>query len=131
MSYLSYSKSRPFIIVFLVLGTIYNVFFLLEDNKLEKLKSQLFTITGQYCQASKNSSVSIEFKSKSYRISMSNAECPKYPIGSKISLVYNDKYDYFYQQDGLKTSTFKLFFFSFLLFLSIIPWDRLLKKKRK
>lgn len=131
MSYLSYSKVRPFLIGLLVLGVFYNIFFYLEDRKLEKMKPQSFRIIEQYCWATKNSSIYIEYRDKKYPIRMANGECPKYPVGAEIYLVYNDRHDYFYQPDGLRRDSFRLFFFSFLLLLSIIPWDSLLKKKHK
>jgi len=126
---MNYSKIRPFLIVILVVGVAYNLFFYLEDSKLEKAKPQSFRITEQYCREIKNSAIYIVHRNKKYSIRMTNGDCPKYPVGSEISLVYNEKYDYFYKQDGLKTATYKLLFFPFLLLLSIIPWNRFSNRK--
>lgn len=127
---MNYSKIRPFVIVIFVVGVAYNLFFYLEDSKLEKVKPQSFRITEQYCREIKNSTIYIVHRGKKYSIRMANGDCPKYPVGSEISLVYNIKYDYFYKQDGLKTATYKLLFFSFFLLLSIIPLSRFSKQKK-
>lgn len=132
MSYLSYSKVRPFLIGFLVLGVFYNVYFYLQNSRLEKEVPVPHVVIEQYCRSYKgSSSVHINYNGRIYYVRMANQECLKYPKGAMIYLVYNDRHDYFYQPDGLRRDSFRLFFFSFLLLLSIIPWDRLLKKKRK
>lgn len=128
MSYLSYSKFRPFIIGFLVLGVIYNVYFFFQNSRLEKENTVSHVVIEQYCRYSKGSSlVQINYNGKVYDVRMANQECLKFPKGSMIYLVYNDRYDYFYQPDGLRKDSFRLFFFSFLLLLAIIPWNRLFR----
>lgn len=132
MSYLSYSKVRPFLIGFLVLGVFYNVFFYFQNRELEKEATVSYVVIEQYCRSYKGgSSVHINYNRRVYYIGMANQECLKYPKRSKIYLVYNDRYDYFYQPDGLQRDSFRLFFFPFLLLLSIIPWDSFLRKKSK
>lgn len=132
MSYLSYSKIRPFLIGILAIGVACNLYFYREDVKMEKVVPQSFVVVEQYCRASKgSSSINIEYNGDQYSIRMANGECLKYPVGAEIKLVYNDTHDYFYKQDGLAKVSFRLFLFSFLLLLSVVPWNRLLKKKRK
>ncbi len=132
MSYLSYSKIRPFLIGILAIGVAYNLYFYIEVVKMEKIVPQNFVVVEQYCRASKgSSSINIEYNGNLYSVRMANGECLKYPVGAEIKLVYNDTHDYFYKQDGLTKASFRLFFFSFLLLLSTIRWDRLLKKKRE
>ncbi len=132
MSYLSYSKIRFFLISILAIGVAYNLYFYREDLKMEKIVPRSFVVVEQYCRASKgSSSINIEYNGNLYSVRMANGECLKYPVGAEIKLIYNNTHDYFYKQDGLAKAGFRLFFFSLLLLLSIIPWDRLLKKKRK
>lgn len=128
MSYLRYSKVRPFLIGFLVLAVIYNVFFFLQNSRLEKENPVSHVVIEQYCRSSKgSSSVHINYNGKVYVVRMANQACLKYPKGSMIYLVYNDRHDYFYQPDGLRKNSFRLFFFSFLLLLAIITWNRLFR----
>lgn len=132
MSYLSYSKIRPFLIGILAIGVAYNLYFYREDVKMEKVVPQSFVVVEQYCRASKgSSSINIEYNGDQYSVRMANGDCLKYPVGAEIKLVYNDTHDYFYKQDGLAKVSFRLYLFSFLLLLSVVPWNRLLKKKRK
>lgn len=129
MSYLSYSKVRPFLIGFLVLGVIYNVYFFFQNSRLEKENAVSHVVIEQYCRSSKgSSSVHINYNGKVYYVRMANQECLKYPKGSMIYLVYNQRHDYFYQPDDLQRDSFRLFFFSFVLLLAIIPRDMFLKK---
>lgn len=129
---MNYSKIRYLLIGILAIGVAYNLYFYREDVKMEKAVPQCFVVVEQYCRASKGSSlINIEYNGNLYSVRMANGECLKYPVGAAIKLVYNDTHDYFYKQDGLVKARFRLFFFSFLLLLSTIPWDRLLKKKRK
>ena len=127
---MNYSKIRPFLIAILVVGVAYNVYFYLQNSRLEKQVPVSHVVIEQYCRSYKgSSSVHINYHGKVYYVRMANEECLKYPKGSKISLVYNDRYDYFYQPDGSRRDSFRLFFFSFLLFLSIIPWNRFSDRK--
>lgn len=129
---MSYSKIRPFLIGILAIGVAYNLYFYSEGVKMENVVPQSFIVVDQYCRSSKgSSSINIEYNGNLYSVRMANGECLKYPVGAEIKLVYNDKHDYFYKQDGLEKASFRLVFFSFLLLLSIIPWYSLIKKKRK
>lgn len=122
---MNYLSLRPYLIGFLIIGVVYNLFFYTEDVKMEKMAPKSYRVKEQYCRVSKrSSSIFISHNSKNYIIRMSNNDCLNYPVGSDIKLVYNDRYDYFYKQDGLQKGIFKIFFFSFLLCLSIIPWSR-------
>lgn len=123
---MNYAKIKPLLIGILTIGVAYNLYFYAEADKMEKAVPQSFVVVEQHCRASKgSSSINFKYNGNLYSVRMANGECLKYPVGADIKLVYNDTYDYFYKQDGLETANFGLFFFSFLLLLSILPWDRL------
>lgn len=127
---MNYSKIRPFLIAILVVGVAYNLYFYMEDVKMEGMVPQSFIVKEQYCRFSKgSSSIHIDHDGKNYIVRMANGDCLKYPIGSEIKLVYNERFDYFYKQDGLQKGAFRLLFFSFLLFLSLLPWSRFSNRK--
>ena len=128
MNYLSDQKARPFIIVILTIGIIYNIYFYRESLKMEKVAPQNFVVEKQYCGYRKNNSIEIRFKENLYTVRVGSRECSKYAVGAEIKLVYNDTYDYFYKQDGLRTAWYRLFFFPITLLVYIIPWKRIFKK---
>lgn len=108
---MNYLSLRPYPIGFLIIGVVYNLFFYTEDVKMEKMTPKSYRVKEQYCRVSKrSSSIFISHNSKNYSIRMSNNDCLNYPVGSNIKLVYNDRYDYFYKQDGLQKGIFKIFF---------------------
>ncbi|WP_144034514.1 hypothetical protein [Sphingobacterium sp. 1.A.5] len=125
---MSEQKARPFIIGILAIGIVYNIYFYRESIKMEKVASQNFVVEKQYCGSRKNNSIEIRYKENLYKVRVGSKECSKYPVGAEIKLVYNDKYDYFYKQDGLVTARYRLFFFSITLLVYIIPWKRIFKK---
>lgn len=76
----------------------------------------------QFCGGTKNNRVYILYREKLYKIWMVNKECLNHPVGSKLELIYNSQWDYFYRPDGLKGDIRRLYLFSILFILSIIPY---------
>ncbi len=122
-------KIRIFLIGAVAIGVVYNICFYREDVKMESSVARSFLVEGQYCRSSKgSSSINVKYKGKLYAVRMANEECLKYPVGSHIELVYNEKHDFFYKKDGLAKAKLRMFFFLFLLFVLVIPWERFFKK---
>ncbi|MEH3114027.1 hypothetical protein [Pedobacter terrae] len=96
--------------------------------KLEETKNLItLKIIKQGCRSSQgSSSVHVMFNKKVYYIRLANEECLKYPIGTTISLIYDNTFDYLYKPDGLKRNKYRVLFSSAFLLLSIIPWNRLI-----
>ena len=125
-----YSRNQMILILFSFLAVLYTCFFYIQDSKLEK-SGRLTTlkVVNQGCRNSKgSSSVHISYNGKIYYVRLANKECLKYPVGSKISLIYNHEFDYFYVPDGLMRDKYRLFFTLGFLFLSVIPWKSLVNK---
>lgn len=121
---MNYYRSQIVLILLALIAVIYTLFFYVQNAKLEKSGILTpFKVIEQGCRNSKgSSSVHISHNGEIYYIRLANKECLKYPKGSKIVLIYNDKFDYFYKPDGLSRDSYRLFFaFAFLL-LSVLPW---------
>ena len=122
-------KMRIFFISAFAIGVAYNLYFYKESVKMENSVARSFMVEKQYCRASKgSSSINVRYKGKLYTVRMANGECLKYPVGSNIKLVYNETHDFFYKKDMLVAATFRVLFFLFLFLISVIPWERFLKK---
>lgn len=122
---------RIFLVCILAIGVVYNMYHYMEAVKMESSVAQSFVVEKQYCRASKgSSSINVKYKGKLYSVRMANGECVKYPIGSHIKLVYNETHDFFYKKDMLASAKLRVFFFLLLFLISVIPWERFLKKKR-
>ncbi|MCW8309710.1 hypothetical protein K7A41_00550 [Sphingobacterium sp. InxBP1] len=122
-------KMRMFLIGTLAIDVVYNIYFYREDVKMESSVAGSFLVEEQYCRSSKgSSSINVKYKGKLYSVRMANEECLKYPVGSHINLVYNEAHDFFYKKDRLATAKLRVFFFLFLLLISVIPWGRFLEK---
>ncbi|WP_312332575.1 hypothetical protein [Sphingobacterium sp.] len=122
-------KIRIFLIGAVAIGVAYNIYFYREDVKMESSVARSFLVEEQYCRTSKgSSSINVKYKGKLYAVRMANEECLKYPVGSHIELVYNEMHDFFYKKDGLAKAKLRVFFFLFLLFVLVIPWERFFKK---
>jgi hypothetical protein len=125
-----YNRNQKIVIIIAILVLIYNWFFYAQNSKLEQSSPMnTYQVIEQGCRNSKgSSSVHISYNRKTYYIRLANGECLKYPIGSKISLVYNDDLDYFYKPDGKKRGRNRLFFSFCFLLLSVLPYNNLYKK---
>lgn len=125
-----YHRNQKILILIAILVVLYNWFFYIQDSKLEKSGMlTVFKVIEQGCRSSKgSSSVHILYRGKVYYIRLANEECLEYPIGSKISLIYNDDFDYFYKPDGLKRNNYRLSFSIAFLFLSALPWNKFINR---
>lgn len=129
-----YYYKYQWIAVIIILGFfIASIFYYSQAKQLETKPILNYTITEQYCHSyQKQSSVQIDYKNKTYTISIKRKECKNYPIGSQIELVYNDIYDYFYIPDGLKAAKAKIKVQIALLIFTLLPlrYFEILKKKK-
>jgi hypothetical protein len=126
-----YYKNQ-FIAIFLsTVAILYSSFFYYQNRKLEAIVPSTYHIVlSQSCGYYKRASaVRISFGSEIYSIKLTRNECEKYPIGSKIALKYNKKWDYFYKPDGLKRDKSRMSFIAAILLISLIPW-KIVKKLR-
>ena len=90
-----------------------------------KGKLNFYSVFSQSCGNYRgSSSVYINYNQKVYSIKLPNVDCPKYPIGSKIGLIYNDKSDYFYIPDGLEKDISRLVFIGLVIIVLLIQWWR-------
>lgn len=127
-----YDKKQFIIILISIVVNAYALFFYFEDREMEKSGTLKFhEVLLQSCRNYKGgSSLRISYGSKIYAVGLSNGECPKYPIGSKIGLIYNVRFDYFYKPDGLKRDRNRLFFTGSIFVLSMLPWRKFNLRKR-
>lgn len=121
-------KNQYILTIFSLIGFFYVLFFYVQDSNLERNNiSKSYIIIEQKCRNSKGgSSVHIKYNNKIYIVGLSITECLKYPVGSKIKLIYNSEFDYFYKSDGLKRDTRRLLFVIIIFVLSIIPWKKII-----
>jgi len=128
-----YYKNQFIIIIISTLTFLFTSFLYYQDRQLERNGLLSFhVISLQSCRDYKgSSSVHIRYKNKIYFIRMANGECRKYPVGSKIGLKYNDRFDYFYKPDGLKRDKNRLIFTATIFLISIIPWKKIYINKAK
>ncbi len=88
-----------------------------------KGKLNFYSVFSQSCGNNRgSSSVYINYNQKVYSIRLPNVDCLKYPIGSKIGLIYNDKFDYFYIPDGLEKDISRLIFIGVVIIILLIKW---------
>lgn len=135
---MNYYKYQKILGLLSFLAFLYVCFFYYQNSKLENFgKLELFEVINQGCRNSKGtSSVHISYNRKTYFIRLANGECYKYPVGSKITLIYNDYFDYFYFPNSLSRDRYRLIFTFSLFFFSILPWkivleNWIIKKKRR
>ncbi|WP_316838574.1 hypothetical protein [Pedobacter gandavensis] len=121
-----YNGTQKVFIVLALFCIVYNLFFYFQDANLEKEGLvKLYEVNRQLYRRSKTiSSIQVYFKGKVHRIRMGSEESLKYPVGSKIRLIYNDEFDYFYRPGGLTHSLGKVFIALAFLILSALPWDK-------
>ena len=114
----------------LAIGVLaYTYFFYIQNSNLEKSGTRAsFEIIEQYCRYAREGSVQIRYSDDLYSIVLANGECFKYPVGSKIILIYNEKFDYFFIPNGQKHMVFRLYFTVSCIILSILPWKLLTGK---
>lgn len=121
MKYLYYKYQ--WICTLIALGfLVVSIVYFYEAKHLESISTSEYIVVEQYCHSyQKQSYVHIKYKSKKYTIWIDEKECKNYPINSQIKLVYNNKYDYFYEPDNLKGSIAKVKVMSVLFLLTLLP----------
>ncbi len=119
-----FSKYQWMMILLSLLSTLYFVYFYFQNRELERAGVASFhTITKQTCARYKgHSSLDIIVKGKRYLIRLANQECTKYPVGSRIKLIYHAEYDYFYIPDGLKRDKTRVLISVIFLGFCLLPW---------
>lgn len=127
-----YYKNQIVIIIISVVVNAFALFFYFQDREMERSGTiKFYEVLLQSCRNYKGgSSIRIGYGSQIYAIGLSNRECPKYPVGSKIALIYNARFDYFYMPDGLKRDRNRLIFTGSIFVLSLLPWRKFNSRKR-
>lgn len=121
MKYLYYKYQ--WICALIALGfLVVSIVYFYEAKHLESISTSEYIVVEQYCHSyQKKSSVHIKYKEKTYKIWIKWNECENYPVDSRINLVYNNKYDYFYRPDRLKGAIAKLKVRCVLFLLTLLP----------
>ncbi|SDJ39668.1 hypothetical protein [Chryseobacterium jejuense] len=126
-----YSKNQVFIIAFLLIGFLYTTFSFFGYEKTIKEGTQVETLViNQSCRTYEKlqSGVMISVGGKAYNVKLDYGNCIKYPVNSKIKVVYNKERDIFIFP--VKTyNTGRIYFLGVLLLLSILPWSYIFRKK--
>lgn len=125
-----YPKYQIYIIVFIFIGFLYSIYSLLNYRYLiSKNNSIKKDVISQSCTAYTKlaSGVNIKHGNKVYNVKLDYNNCIKYPVNSKIDVIYDKQKDVFIFPVKSYNAG-RIYFIGILLFISLIPWIYLLKK---
>ncbi|OCB72195.1 hypothetical protein SAMN05192550_1346 [Flavobacterium glycines] len=120
-----YSKNQIYAIIILFFLFVYTLFsFFKYENSIENGVLVEKKVICQTCRpyTKLSSGIMIKEGNKTYNIKLDYGNCIKYPVKSKIKVVYDKNRDIFIYP--LKTPNYgKIYFLGILLLFSLIPWS--------
>lgn len=124
-----YNKNHLILILFIFIGFIYSLYKYFNYQKIinEYLPIEKIVIR-QSCRAYTKlaSGVYIKNGNKVYNVKLDYGNCIKYPVNSKIYVIYDEQNDSFIYPVK-KYNSGRIYFLGIILLISIIPWTYLLK----
>lgn len=125
-----YSKNQFFIIGFLLTGFLYSIYsFIKYKNAIEKGIQVEKLVISQSCKPCTRfaSGVMISVGNKTHHVKLDYGNCIKYPVNSKIKVVYDKERDTFIFPVKVY-NTGRIYLLGILLLISTLPWLYFIKK---